>query len=620
MPAATLVNARQYRWNITACPDFACSSGYVTSGNLTFTTPAATTGTLVAPTALAPAGTIATLTPVFSWSGGSGAANYEINVRDLTTNVIVLRQQGISTSSTSFTMPAATLVNARQYRWNITACPDFACSSGYVTSGDLTFTTPATTTGPLITSFAVSPVTLSVGIPVVFTFTGTDLPPGLVLSFPGCSAVIVNGWTTTLQQYACTLMQSGVNFQGTITTFSGNVLYTFHQSVVPTVIGVGPGGLFVGYYAEDPITNPEDPGVGALYLRFPASPGPFAGAMYFTVAGCQTNNVGAISGTKTDAGIAGSWSGTVDGVIQSGAYSGIYSSTLGAYSGDYTVSGGKQFITVANCLQYWVAPKGTWEVTAIGDGVPTAFRLTTIGTTVMWTPRVGAVITHVSVIDEADALAGGANAIKYQAYSVQGAPTFNLASIPGLVAGRSYVVAVTTTTSNNQRTGVASARIVLATSVSTFFDDFSRPDGPVGNGWQTGTGRTAGDLVLVGGKLTTPVTAGDWLMYRPFDISGGVSVSFTITETAGSTLTGGRYESAVWMGSTGAYLTGYGLYIVHSGNGVDNSGVYLYLNGTPACFYSIAISVRTIHRCERFICYGWNRKRHHPREWTDIQL
>ncbi|WP_418319033.1 hypothetical protein [Piscinibacter sakaiensis] len=142
MPAGTLVNSRQYRWDISACPNFACNAGYATSGNLTFTTPAAAP-TLVAPTPTAPSGTITTLTPVFTWSGGSGAANYEINVRDTTTGSIVLRQQGISTGSTSFTMPAGTLVNSRQYRWDISACPNFACNAGYATSGNLTFTTPA---------------------------------------------------------------------------------------------------------------------------------------------------------------------------------------------------------------------------------------------------------------------------------------------------------------------------------------------------------------------------------------------------------------------------------------------------------------------------------------------
>jgi Fe-S cluster biogenesis protein NfuA len=95
----------------------------------------------VAPQPAAPTGTLSTLTPVFKWSGGSGAANYEINVRDLSTKQIVVRQRAISTSSTSFAMPAGSLTYDRSYAWDITACPDASCSSGYVVSSNLNFTT-----------------------------------------------------------------------------------------------------------------------------------------------------------------------------------------------------------------------------------------------------------------------------------------------------------------------------------------------------------------------------------------------------------------------------------------------------------------------------------------------
>ena len=57
-----------------------------------------------------------------------------------------------------------------------------------------------------------------------------------------------------------------------------------------------PGGLFVGYYHEDPATNPEDPFPGALYLNLPATNGTFAGTMFFTFAGCQQVSAGSISG------------------------------------------------------------------------------------------------------------------------------------------------------------------------------------------------------------------------------------------------------------------------------------------------------------------------------------
>lgn len=150
------------------------------AGQLSLTSPTCATAPppgLIAPTSLAPSGTITSLTPVFSWSGGSGAANYEINVRDVTTGTIVFTQQGISTANTSFAMPAGILVNARQYRWDITACPNFACSSGFVTSGNLTFVTqaPPPTVPDLIAQGVVfEPGTVTVGGMTLVTFSVTN--------------------------------------------------------------------------------------------------------------------------------------------------------------------------------------------------------------------------------------------------------------------------------------------------------------------------------------------------------------------------------------------------------------------------------------------------------------
>jgi hypothetical protein len=144
MPSGILTNGKTYRWDISACPNYACSAGYVTGGNSSFTTPAAV-AVLTAPTPQSPSGSISTLTPVFTWAGGANAANYEINIRDITTSSsgpIVLRQQGISTGSTSFNMPSGILTNGKTYRWDISACPNYACSAGYVTGGNLTFTKP----------------------------------------------------------------------------------------------------------------------------------------------------------------------------------------------------------------------------------------------------------------------------------------------------------------------------------------------------------------------------------------------------------------------------------------------------------------------------------------------
>jgi len=61
----------------------------------------------------------------------------------------------------------------------------------------------------------------------------------------------------------------------------------------------GPDGLYVGYYQEDPASNPEDPTPGSIYLSLPAGDNAFAGSMFFTYVGCQTSNVGLVSGRKT---------------------------------------------------------------------------------------------------------------------------------------------------------------------------------------------------------------------------------------------------------------------------------------------------------------------------------
>lgn len=165
-----------------AAPTTGTATASCTAGMVTVTSPACATAStpppgLIAPTPLAPSGTVTSLTPVFSWSGGSGAANHEINVRDVATGAIVLRQQGISTANTSFATPAGILVNARQYRWDITACPNFACGSGFVTSGNLTFVTQAqpTTVPDLIAQGVVfDPGTVTVGGMTLVTFSITN--------------------------------------------------------------------------------------------------------------------------------------------------------------------------------------------------------------------------------------------------------------------------------------------------------------------------------------------------------------------------------------------------------------------------------------------------------------
>lgn len=347
--------------------------------------------------------------------------------------------------------------------WVVLDADNTAGQSGAALGNDVvmasaTLTVAAVNTGPVVNAVTVSPSNPAVGTPVVFDVAGSNLQIGYSLSFPGCVASEVNPGTTSLRRFVCTLSQAGAGLTGTVSTSAGSVVFTFSQTVTTNPAGPAPGGLYVGYYAEDALTNPEDPTVGALYFSVPASNGPFSGAMYFTVAACQSNNVGAISGVKSDTGITGTWSGTIDAVPQSGNYDGAYGTGLGSFSGTYTVAGGKQFITVTNCLQYYVAPKGTWEATRVGGGVPSNFVLSVNGSAVTWTNPVGSVLTLVSVIDAAEASSGSATAVKYQATYV-GVTSFDLASVIGLTLGRSYIVSVATSTAKGQRTGVTSAQV-----------------------------------------------------------------------------------------------------------------------------------------------------------------
>lgn len=119
--------------------------------------------------------------------------------------------------------------------------------------------------------------------------------------------------------------------------------------------------VFTGYYFEDPISNPEDPMMGTINLVAPEGDGAFEAAMDFTLVGCQRSSTGRIEGHKTDRILKGKWSGMTDGVEQTGAFSGEKEGD--AYTGVYTVDGGKQHIVVPDCIEYHVAPQGEFTLT-----------------------------------------------------------------------------------------------------------------------------------------------------------------------------------------------------------------------------------------------------------------
>jgi hypothetical protein len=217
--------------------------------------------------------------------------------------------------------------------------------------------------------------------------------------------------------------------------------------------GVAPGGLYVGYYQEDATNNPEDPVPGALYLRLPQTDSTFSGDMYFTYIGCQSQNVGTISGNKRQLDLVGSWTGTVDNLAQRGDYVGRFQPTLGIYQGTYTNAGGKQFRDLSPCITYYIAAFGTWELFPVGQTYSSSTApqgASVVGNTVSWTAPAGTEACLISAIDQATAQSGTGNAIVWQTI-IPG--VISSATIPtsALQSGRTYIASVACRASVNQQ-------------------------------------------------------------------------------------------------------------------------------------------------------------------------
>ena len=159
----------------------------------------------------------------------------------------------------------------------------------------------------------------------------------------------------------------------------------FFAGSPPSPAQGAPGGVYIGYYQEDPVTNPEDPVAGAVYLRVPAADGPFSGEMFFTYLGCQSSNLGRVAGRKSGAALTGKWSGTVDDLAQRGVFAGTYTEASGFFAGTYTNAGGKQHRDLNPCIEYYIAPRGTWALFPLDRNLPASFDLQVTPQGARWT-------------------------------------------------------------------------------------------------------------------------------------------------------------------------------------------------------------------------------------------
>lgn len=208
--------------------------------------------------------------------------------------------------------------------------------------------------------------------------------------------------------------------------------------------------LYVGYYQEDPSSNPEDPMPGTLLVRLPADQGRFEGQMPFSYIGCVGGaDIGTIDGTRSAASLDGHWGGAVDGVSVGGDYAGSYDTMTDQFSGSYTNRGGKVPISGANDCHYSVAAFGSWRLFGSGSvNTPTNFVIaSTGGVTPTWSwQSLGSSVFYLVRVFDLDCLEAtvtssqcmmgeGQTLLTHLAYPAE------FPSAKPLVAGKSYLVA-----------------------------------------------------------------------------------------------------------------------------------------------------------------------------------
>jgi serralysin len=117
---------------------------------------------------------------------------------------------------------------------------------------------------------------------------------------------------------------------------------------------------------------------------------------------------------------------------------------------------------------------------------------------------------------------------------------------------------------------------------TSFSDNFSRPDGSVGNGWTPTSGNLNGSLVLASGRLTTGDVGGMAGVWRPWDVTAPVTVDVTVTQLTGFGGLQNRFASSFLFGNDGSlgvgWGNGYGVAVYRGDQNYSDSAVILTYN------------------------------------------
>jgi hypothetical protein len=192
-------------------------------------------------------------------------------------------------------------------------------------------------------------------------------------------------------------------------------------------------------------------------LNLPSSNTSFSGAMFFTYVGCQSENVGIVSGNKTDAGIAGNWSGSLDGVMNTGSYTGSWQAAkpvLQRYIYQCRWQTIPRSASVHPVLH--IAPNGSFEMFAAEKLIPDTFKISVTGRTLSWSNVNGSSVALVYVMNPQIVQTSG-NPVVWQTI-VPASGSVTIPQTVNLKAGSDYLVGVALTSDSLQRLAFGSKR------------------------------------------------------------------------------------------------------------------------------------------------------------------